>query len=65
MNRLLRRAIRSWLSWRSQRLIDQALPGFSSRKRMIERLQKQHKPVKALQLEHSRAMLNALRGSAE
>lgn len=62
MNKIIRRAIRSWLSWRADKRLSKAIPGFSDNRARLQQLKRSHKNTQPALKEMQTAMLCALRG---
>lgn len=63
LDRVIRRAIRSWQSWRTERRLSRAIPSFSVNRARLEQLRKSHKSQQPVLREMREAMTAALRGS--
>ena len=63
-DRLIRDYIRAWKTWRSDRRLERAIPGYLERKREIEILRRKHRSTKQVLAEQKAAMNDALRGRA-
>ena len=64
LDRLIRDYIRAWQTWRSDRRLERAIPGYLERKREIEILRRKHRSTKQVLAEQKAAMNDALRGRA-
>lgn len=63
IDRLIRRALRSWQSWRTERRLSRAIPNFSVNRARLEQLKRSHKSQQPVLRELRSAMTAALRGS--
>lgn len=65
MNKVIKRAIRSWLSWRSERRLAKAIPSYAANRARFQKLKHAHKSTKPVLKEMQAAVLSALRATAE
>lgn len=62
--RLIRRAIRSWLSWRADKRLSRAIPSYAHNRARLQQLKRSHKNTQPALKEMRAAMLSALRGQS-
>lgn len=63
IDRLIRRAIRSWAAWRTERRLSRAIPNFSVNRARLEQLKRSHKSQQPVLRDMREAMTEALRDS--
>lgn len=63
IDRIIRRAIRSWTAWRTERRLARAIPSFSVNRARLEQVKRSHKSQQPVLRDMREAMIEALRGS--